>query len=198
MSPEQLLAQPVDGRSDIYSAGTVLFQLLTGEKAFEGSLTSITYKILHSQVPKPSAIAIQAPQAVDAVVLCSMARNPNDRFATADDFLAALNRALTTPAREAAREGETVMMDRTGTAQSFAERRANWSQLPAHPSSLGPSVVETNGSRGGMRSMARVIASLGILVAGCVIGYDILLGVPIGTMPTVAGMTRLANSWNHK
>ena len=46
MSPEQFLGQPVDGRSDIFSCGVILYQFLTGEKPFTGNATTIMYKVL--------------------------------------------------------------------------------------------------------------------------------------------------------
>ncbi len=197
MSPEQFLAEPVDGRSDIYSAGTVLFQLLTGEKAFEGSLTSITYKVLHSQVPKPSAISIQTPRAVDAVVLRAMARNPNERFTTTESFLASLNQALTNPSPEPDLVTNTVVMDRDRTVmapQSYSARRAAFANIPAHPSSIGPAAIEDSQSTSKLGSLIRFLVYLGILAVLCVIGYDLFLGVAIGTLPNAAGLRHLAET----
>ncbi len=197
MSPEQFLAEPVDGRSDIYSAGTVLFQLLTGERAFEGSLTSITYKVLHSQVPKPSAIAIQAPRAVDVVVSRAMARSPSERFTTADSFLAALTQSLTAPTPD--QSAETVVMDRTVIApQRYPATRAALTNIPAHPSSIGSAVLEDGPSSNVVGTLIRMAVYLAILGIVCVVAYDLLLGMPIGTMPTSAGLTRLAQSWNRR
>jgi serine/threonine protein kinase len=49
MSPEQFLGQPVDGRSDLFSCGVVLYQFLTGEKPFTGNTTTIMYKVLQEE-----------------------------------------------------------------------------------------------------------------------------------------------------
>ena len=186
MSPEQFLAEPVDARSDIYSVGTLLFQLLTGERAFEGSLTSITYKVLHSQVPRPSAIAIQAPAAVDAVVLRAMARNPSERYRTAESFLAALNEALSQPAGTA----ETVIMDRSAAAQqSGATRRANLSHIPALPVVVDP-IDDGNPSRFG--GLLWSLMSIVVLAAVFLIGYDVFNRLPLGTLPNLAEVGRLS------
>jgi len=84
----------VDSRTDIYSAGVLLYQLLTGEKPFEGGLTAIMHKVLNTEPPPPSALSVTVPHALDAVVKQAMAKRPEDRFATANDFAAALRAAM--------------------------------------------------------------------------------------------------------
>ncbi len=99
MSPEQFMGQVVTARSDLYSAGVVLYQMLTGERPFEGSLTSIMHKVLHTRPPKPSDLAVTVPPGMDAVVERAMARRPEDRFASAAEFAQALRDAAeATPA----------------------------------------------------------------------------------------------------
>ena len=90
MSPEQFMGQAVDRRTDIYSCGVMLYQLLTGERPFEGSMTSIMHKAMTTTPPRPSELAVTAPPALDAVVAKAMARRPEDRFDTAADFAQAL------------------------------------------------------------------------------------------------------------
>jgi hypothetical protein len=93
MSPEQLIGRTADARSDLYSVGVLLYQLLTGEKPFEGSLTSIIHKALHTEPPRPSVLALDVPPALDLVVERAMARRPDDRFRTAVEFSEALTAA---------------------------------------------------------------------------------------------------------
>ena len=81
MSPEQFMGQTVDARTDIYSAGVLLFQLLTGERPFEGSMAAIMHKALNTRPPTPSELSVTAPAALDAVVARAMAKRPEDRFA---------------------------------------------------------------------------------------------------------------------
>jgi len=97
MSPEQFRGEPVDARSDIYSAGVVLYQLLTGERPFEGSASAIMHKVLNTEPPRPSDLAVTAPPALDAVVTKAMAKRPSDRFSSAAEFAAALRQALAGP-----------------------------------------------------------------------------------------------------
>jgi serine/threonine-protein kinase len=97
MSPEQLMAQPVDARSDIYSAGVLLYQLLTGERPFEGGLTAIIHKALNTTPPRPSEISVTAPPGLDAVVARAMERRPADRYADAGTFARAIKQAFEAP-----------------------------------------------------------------------------------------------------
>ena len=90
MSPEQFMAETVDSRTDIYSSGVLLYQLLTGERPFEGGLSAIMHKALHTEPPAPSQLSVTSPPALDAVVKKAMAKRPNERFATAAAFSEAL------------------------------------------------------------------------------------------------------------
>jgi serine/threonine-protein kinase len=94
MSPEQFMGQTVDARTDLYSSGVLLYQLLTGEKPFEGGLTAIMHKVLNTEPPAPSALSVTVPGAFDAVVKKAMAKRPDDRYASAADFAQAVRAAL--------------------------------------------------------------------------------------------------------
>jgi serine/threonine-protein kinase len=94
MSPEQFMGQRVDGRSDLFSAGVMLYQFLTGEKPFLGQLTTIMHKVLKEEPIPPSELNFQVTPAFDAVVRKSMAKRPDDRYQNAGEFAAALRAAL--------------------------------------------------------------------------------------------------------
>lgn len=88
MSPEQFMGQHVDGRSDLFSAGVVLYQLLTGEKPFVGeSTTTIMYQVLNNTPNAPSQLNVQIPAAFDGVIRKALAKRPEDRFQTGQEFL---------------------------------------------------------------------------------------------------------------
>jgi serine/threonine-protein kinase len=93
MSPEQFMGQVVDARTDIYSSGVMLYQLLTGERPFEGGMSAIMHKALNTDPPLPSHISVTCPQAFDGVVRKAMAKRPEDRFQSAAEFLEALQAA---------------------------------------------------------------------------------------------------------
>jgi formylglycine-generating enzyme required for sulfatase activity/predicted Ser/Thr protein kinase len=95
MSPEQLLGEKVDLRSDIYSAGIVLYEMLTGERAFTGaSFASVIYKVIHSDLSPPSHLKPTLPGRLDALIARACAKRAEDRYQTAAEFSAALDRIL--------------------------------------------------------------------------------------------------------
>lgn len=94
MSPEQFQGQRVDGRSDIFSTGVILYQLLTGEKPFTGALTTVMMKIIQETPCRPSLLNLQVPPALDLVVQKAMAKTPTARFQTAEELLKALHQAI--------------------------------------------------------------------------------------------------------
>ena len=97
MSPEQFRGETVDLRTDIYSSGVMLYQLLTGDRPFEGNLSSIMHKALTVEPPAPSILSATAPRGLDGVVARAMAKRPEDRFPTAAAFLAAIHAAMAAP-----------------------------------------------------------------------------------------------------
>ncbi len=94
MSPEQLADQPVDGRSDLFSCGVVLYQLLTGEVPFSGSSASVIQKVLYQDPVPPSLTAPGLPRVLDDVVLRALAKRPDERHASARAFAVALEVAF--------------------------------------------------------------------------------------------------------
>ncbi len=93
MSPEQIMGLPVDGRSDLFSAGVILYQFLTGERPFAGSATTTMQKVLKEDPLPPSSLNVQAPAGMDAIVRKALAKRPEDRFQTAREFSDALRAA---------------------------------------------------------------------------------------------------------
>jgi serine/threonine protein kinase/tetratricopeptide (TPR) repeat protein len=93
MSPEQIDgSQYIDGRSDVYSLGCVLFEMLVGEPPFKGStITAMIANRLSNPVPSPRSIRELVPEVIDAAVRKAMATLPADRFSTAAQFASALD-----------------------------------------------------------------------------------------------------------
>ena len=80
MSPEQLLGEAVDGRSDLYAAGVVLYECLTGGLPFEAdSAISLIAKVLNSIPAAPMELVGEVPPALSAVVMHLLAKRPEDR-----------------------------------------------------------------------------------------------------------------------
>ena len=95
MSPEQIRGKELDGRSDLFSLGSILYELLTGTKPFRGeNLSALTYQITHENPPPASPQNPQAPPAVDEILEKVLAKNPDDRYARGKEFAQALRRLL--------------------------------------------------------------------------------------------------------
>jgi serine/threonine protein kinase len=95
MSPEQILGEELDGRSDIYSLGVVLYQLATGRPPYRAETPpAIFVKHLHDPLPPPSVFNSNIPPSLEGVILKALARDRDDRFNTAADMVRALQTAI--------------------------------------------------------------------------------------------------------
>lgn len=95
LSPEQARGEVADARSDIYAAGCLLYELLTGSTPFTGdSPVSIAYQHVNSQVTAPSHLDPSIPPTLDAIVLQALAKNPTSRYQTAAEMRADVERAI--------------------------------------------------------------------------------------------------------
>lgn len=87
MSPEQFCGDVIDGRSDVFSAGIVLYQLLTGERPFSGSATMVMQQILNQTPVAPSSLNLALDPALDSVIVRALAKRPAERYPSAQAFL---------------------------------------------------------------------------------------------------------------
>jgi tetratricopeptide (TPR) repeat protein len=94
MAPEQVRGDAVDRRTDVWALGAVLFEMLTGRRAFSGNRTDATHAILHDAPDDVRSLRPEVPAPLGAAVARALAKDPADRFATAADFGAAITAAL--------------------------------------------------------------------------------------------------------
>lgn len=173
MSPEQFLGQPVDGRSDIFSCGVILYQFLTGEKPFTGTVTTIMHKVLKEEPLPPSTLNVTLPPAWDAVVKKAMAKNPADRFQTAAEFAAAIRSAV-----QRQSEDQTVVNIDATLVRSDATIPNRAVSTPAMPSSAVTGAGASTAARSmpqGEPAAAKSMVNLAIL-GGSAAALLILVG----------------------
>ncbi len=114
LSPEQARGERVDARSDLYSTGCLLYELLTGRPPFLGdSPVAIAYQHVRENPIPPSRVDPEVPQWADAIVLRAMAKDPRDRYQSAAEMRADIQRAL---------QGVPVAGPRTGAYGTATQR----------------------------------------------------------------------------
>ncbi|MEZ4466884.1 MAG: serine/threonine-protein kinase, partial [bacterium] len=97
MAPEQARGERVDGRSDIYALGCLLYELLTGDPPFVGSNKLQVMHRQASEKPRPPSESVPGiPPALEAITLRCLEKRPADRFSSTDEFIAALEKAFGT------------------------------------------------------------------------------------------------------
>ncbi|QFG67367.1 Stk1 family PASTA domain-containing Ser/Thr kinase [Ornithinimicrobium pratense] len=114
LSPEQAQGLDVDGRSDLYSVGCLLYELLAGRTPFQGDPVSLVYQHL-GETPKVPSTHRPIPEELDAITVHALEKRPEDRYQDADDFRADLN---------AFRAGEPLSDAATASLQSVLAARA--------------------------------------------------------------------------
>jgi len=116
ISPEQILEQPLDGRSDIYSLGIVLFQLATGHLPFQVRTPSeAILKHIQQTPPIPHEMKPGLPFALEQVILKALAKKPEDRYQTGEAFATSLRQAAMTLSDE----NNEVLLDSTQSVTSM-------------------------------------------------------------------------------
>ena len=100
LPPEQASQKDIDHRSDIYSLGIVVYQMLTGEVPFDGDLISVMMQHVNNPPKNPRSINPDIPEAAVQVILKALEKDPHDRYDNAGQFAAAFRKSIASPAFE--------------------------------------------------------------------------------------------------
>jgi eukaryotic-like serine/threonine-protein kinase len=196
LSPEQAQGHPVGETSDLYSVGVILYELLAGVVPFEGeTAVAIAFKQVSAQARPPSELNPAVPIALDAIVLRALAKDPALRYASADEFLAALaheRELLPAPAATAA----TVLVAASGLRTAAGDGAP-----PSHPATGSLLVAprrrhddRTEQDKPPADSRRRWIWALLAVLIAAAIAAAVLLSGPAAkvVVPGVVGQTEQA------
>lgn len=169
LSPEQAQGAPVDQRSDVYSLGCVLYEMLGGRPPFTGDTPlSVAYRHVRENPNPPSAVNPDVPKALDAIVMKSLAKNPANRYQSATEVREDLERYLTGQKVHA-----TPLMAPETAVGTQVMRETQVQPPPPQRSRAGWWIL------GGL-------LLLGLIAAG----YFLLAGGPTVDVPNVVGETQ--------
>jgi beta-lactam-binding protein with PASTA domain len=193
LSPEQARGEAVDARSDVYAAGCVLFELLTGEPPFTGDTpVAVAYQHVREEPRRPSELNPSIPSSLDAVVLKALSKNPANRYQSAAEMRSDLVRV---------RNGQSpmaplVMSDDERTAMIAANPAATTRRINGRQASPPVDDYDDYYDEPPRRSTAKVIGVvLAVVLALAVVGffaYQVFSGPPAPqtvAVPAVANMT---------
>jgi serine/threonine-protein kinase len=176
LSPEQAKGGEVDQRSDLYSLGVVLYELLTGKTPFDGETpVEIAMKHLSTPPKPPSQLRPDIPRELDMVVMRALAKNPDERYQSADEMEGDLER-VARGARVSATTADTAtqVLRRPAAAAAAASATAATMIAPPPASAAPPPAViaeEEEYEEGGDRPLWPWLVAVGFVVAAVIAGF---------------------------
>ncbi|WP_132992655.1 Stk1 family PASTA domain-containing Ser/Thr kinase [Gordonia zhaorongruii] len=200
LSPEQARGIKVDPRSDIYSMGCVLFELVTGEPPFTGdSPIAVAHQHVHEDPRRPSSVRPELPPELDSIVMQAMSKNPANRYQTAADFRSDLIKVLAGGKPSAPMlltdQEQTDLLEAPRAVRSGAEPARRTRHRMAEEDDDGSTPVH---KRRGVRVAVALVAILALL-AGALVAWSPWnneSAAPSIPVPKVAGLTAEAATAN--
>ena len=170
MAPEQLSGEGVDGRSDLFSLGVILYAMVTGHSPFHGnSATTVCFKVVNREPVPASAMDLELPRALDAVISRAIAKDPNARYQRGSDFAADLQQL-----QQQRQAGSTT------TNATFKTGTRSGSALSTSANFAAANLAPAKGKRSIYAAMRE--ARLGGLIVGAALMLALVLffGNPLG------------------
>ncbi|MBI2423126.1 MAG: serine/threonine protein kinase [Candidatus Hydrogenedentes bacterium] len=170
MSPEQFMGQKVDGRSDLFSVGNILYELITGEKPFTGeALSTVMHNVIKTTPVPPGELNFTIPEALSEVIMIALSKKPAERYSNGRHMAAAL--------RECLKEHPDPTVVKTGRQPNLD------ATIAGGGAPLGATVMT------GAPDLGSTVAG-----AGAAMGSTVQGGAPAGMGATVAGGTPLSST----
>ena len=197
MAPEQSIGDEVDGRADIYAAGVILYEMVTGQPPFQAETPmAIVLAHLHEPLPLPREINPNVPDEIQRIILKSLAKQPEDRYQTAKEMADSLSETMDTMRIPA--NAKTLQFLSTEARANVDEKTilptdANFTPISAQISTT----ITPPHSR--VKTIISIVSALALVAIAVFLGMIFLRGnAPKMEKPRSAGASLLYDDFNNK
>ena len=197
LAPEQARGEPVDERSDLYSVGVVLYEMLTGRVPFKGdSAVTVALKHVNELPPEPAGLVPGLPYSLNQIVLKALAKDPNRRYGSAAEFAADLRAAqaggpLRAATFDAADERTQIVAPMAIPGEQATRVMSAARTTAVRSGRAGAAAAQPRRRRPPVWVFLVILAVLAALAAGGVLIYNAAFGSSKG-VPSVTGLSEQA------